>query len=407
MTANLIGMSEVRNKNLKGIYLDRVAVKTRERKGVARNMLFGWKPAEVSIDRWIDCHDSGFLLVPGDMRSFYDTRRSCWAFSHSEALWYGTEWIVIDYDRDDTEYSIPDISLIPTVDTEAENIFFAVCESVSSRVGHRGFRGHAFVVLETPITTRERYDALLYGLNANLKLMTGAGRQPAQVVYGNAREDRQSVYYEAVLTDADVDRFCEIGYSEYSVSREAKTQPRDNGYTPSRGSRKARTALSDYTRVKNLWLREFFQDYGVTIYTCSKPQGAGGCDEIYYTHCPFESEHTDDGGPTEASVVVRKCEETGAEKFGFQCFHEHCAQRNWHSFRSAITCPIRNTLRNMGMMSVSVSDDESAQRRQYSDVQCPRCSELGIFLFDKGMSLYACEPCGVIDLPTFQKGAAA
>ena len=219
-----------------GLYIDRTIIKSQDTKAIAANQLWGWKRATVSIDRWIDCHQKGFVFVPGILKPFTNSYGYL-QYTHSEALWHGTRWFVIDYDNDDG-VKLPRLADIPMIDPDAEELFYAVCESSSSRVGDNAARGHGFVLLESPIIHRERFDALMFGMRDTLLFMTGAGRAPTQPCYGNAREDQAFELYENVLTDAKVDELCEIGYTKYAAlcPREVKEQARDRGYTPSRGA---------------------------------------------------------------------------------------------------------------------------------------------------------------------------
>ncbi len=381
-----------------GIFID-TQIRSREDKEKARNSLYGFKRAEIPIDRWMDCHKAGCVFVPGDMRSFYDADWQKQRYSHREALWNGTIWVVLDLDRDDDKVPhVHEPSALTIADPNAENLLYGACESVSSLVGHRGARWHGFVLFERIIETRQEFDAIMHGLQAQLRFMTGAGsRQPAQPVYGNAREGCYSEIFESVIRKKQMTDLANIGYDLFPQLRTERIQARDCGAVQTGGGgRVHKVRQTNYDIVADVQLRTFFIDYGIPIYDGSKYH-VGGALEIHYTPCPFghwHSETTD--GATDAFITIHA--ETG--KWGFKCFHEHCRDRDWQDFKAAMTCPVRGALRSVNVSYAFVEHHPKA--RVYRHVKCPICFGNGdaLFVHETQVPAFTCESqqdiCGPI-----------
>lgn len=369
---------------LDGIYTDNYPVRCRKDKAKVKR--YGYKSASVTIDRWLDCHSQGYLFIPGTMQSFYDPQWQCHRYTHAEALWMGTQWLVLDLDRDDDGFRLHDPAHLLDADPLAESLLYAVLESVSSLIEHRGARFHGFALCQRQITNRQEYDALMLGLQSKLTLMTGAGRQPAQPVYGNARPHCYKALFEAILTNDLIDELTEIGYQIKPELHTKKPQARDYGYRP--GNRSGNTAAAfatDYTQVKDETLQAWLADYKVDIYTGAKYQ-IGMHAEIHYLPCPFTHAHSESiDGPTDACITVRR--EDGS--WGFKCFHEHCVDRHWEDFRDAMTCPVRNILRTQNQKPTV---EHTLNARAYRDVRCPTCQQAGdaIYNTEQQRGIYAC-----------------
>ena len=357
--------------------------------------LYGYRRADLPIDRWIDCHQAGYVFVPGDMRSFprHVNGREVQTFSHQEALWYGTDWIVLDLDHDDIDTH--DAGSLQLVDQNVEDLLYAACESLSSNVDGRYARWHGFIVLENPITTREEYTALLIGLSQNIWTMTGMNRQPAQPVYGNARDDAYHLLLENVLTDEKTRELIELGYEINPAYRTQRKQARDRKPGEYVGSISA-DLLKDYSEIKPERLRQFLMDYQVPLYASNKVKGES---TIYYLPCPFRSEHTIDGTSTETYITVND------DKYTFGCFHDHCKNRfeeekkkgrsRWKVFKEVMSCPIRMGLKRIGITPSQIRHEETA--RIYDNITCPRDnSHRGTALYRKsdGQCVFLCNSEG-------------
>lgn len=391
------------DRPLAGLYTDRIILKTPADK--SRVIRAGYKSAEVTIDRWLDCHCSGYVFVPGTMRPYFDPYRKAHLYTHDESLWHGTDFTVIDLDN---EASNP--VLDPTDFTYAEpnapDFLYAAVESVSSMQGKNSARWHGFVLFARTITTREEYDAILVGLSAQLEYMTGAGRQPAQPVYGNAREGHYVEIFESVLSESVMSELAETGYQRFPNWRASKPQAREKQYSRGYGG-KTRKAQADYTIVKDPKLRQFLKDYNVVIYEGARFETSRHA-EIYYTPCPFAADHsTHFDGATDAFITVNASD----GKWGFGCFHAHCvdAHRDWNQFRQAVTCPIRAVLKTNNIKPKSVEFE--AEGRVYRGLTCPSCQTLGdaVYLISEFRSVFVCEKCAPVSFDTYQSqlGGAA
>ena len=383
---------------LDGIYTDNYPIYCREDKENVK--LYGYKPASVRIARWLDCHSRGFIFVPGTMQPFDDPQRRICRYTHAEALWQGTLWLVLDLDRDDDGFKLHDPTHITDAEPMAETLLYCVIESVSSLVEHRGARFHGFALCEREITRRQEYDALMFGLETKLCMMTGAGRQPAQPVYGNAKPNHYRALFESVLTNKMMDKLIEIGYEIDPRLRETQPQARDFGYNPgTRGTATGHTYATDYEHVRDEKLRQWLSDYSVPLFTGVKYE-VGIHTELYYVPCPFRHAHSDNSeGPTDACITVLG--EDGS--WGFKCFHVHCRDRHWAGFRDAIACPVRHSLCMQDIKPQKVEHTDVA--RVYRGVPCPICQEAGdaIYNIEQNRGIYACGVCPPIAIQDYQK----
>ena len=388
------------DKNVAGLY---TAKKTYLHPADKRDAVYaGYRRVEIPLSRWVECHRRGLLSIPGDMVSYRDDFGQQ-AYSHAEALWHGTEWVVADLDSDDIDTH--DITCLPQLCPGAEELLFAACESLSANVDGRYARWHGFFLLERPITRREEYHALLLGLRERIWVLEGVGRNPAQPVFGNGRPDAYYELFENVLSVSVMKTLVEVGYSLNPSLREARVQARDTvqgGYVGSRSI--TRELLTDYSRIEPPKLREFLSDFQVPVYAGKKTQGSR---TLYYLPCPFSAEHTVDVAPTDAFLTV---EDDG--RWGFGCFHNHCQKRletakrldetasGWKLFADAVRCPVRMGLKQVGLKVSCVLHEKEA--RVYEGVPCPRhAGHRGIAVFrheDKGRIFLcdeaACEPLG-------------
>lgn len=332
------------------------------------------------------------------MIPFYDRQWKCHRYTHAEALWQGTQWLVLDIDRDDDDFRLHDPAHLLDADPSAESLLYAVLESVSSLVGDRGARFHGFALCEEKIETREEYDALMFGLQINLRMMTGAGRQPAQPVYGNARPNHYKELFESVLTKNEMHELMESGYEFNPELRIKKPQARDYGYSP--GTRSGNTTQdysADYKQVRNEKLREWLVDHNVNIYTGAKYQISAFA-EIHYLPCPFRHMHSEQtDGPTDACITVAREDDS----WGFKCFHEHCRNRHWADFKEAMICPVRNILCTQDTKIKTIEHTPAA--RVYRGVNCPTCQKAGdaIYNIEQERGIYACSVCPPIAIQDF------
>jgi len=394
-------MLNLQEHRIPGIYIP-TRICSRPDKELASHRLYGFQRAEISIDRWMDCHQAGCVFVHGDMKPFFDTQWKKWRYSHREALWHGTQWIVSDLDRDDDK--VPHVyepSALTIADPNAENLLYGVCESVSSLVGHRGARWHGFVLFERIIETRQEFDAIMHGLQAELRFMTGAGtRQPAQPVYGNARNGYADIF-ESVITEKQMTQLANIGYDLFPILKTKRPQARSLGHQNGRGGRVEKQRETNYDVVTDVKLRRFLKDYGVPIFQ-GKKEHIGGALEIHYTPCPFGHSHSDPiDGATDAFITVR----SDSGKWGFRCFHEHCRDRDWKDFKAAITCPVRGALRSLNVSYSFVEHHPEA--RVYRHVKCPICLGNGdaLFVHETQLPAFTCESeedvCGPIAIDEY------
>ena len=333
----------------------------------------GYRHAELELERWVDCHRAGYLFVPGDMRA--ETRETPWGesqtvFSHAKHLWYGTEWFHIDLDDDSIQTH--DSAAITAIDPLVEDLCYAVCESVSSNVDGRFARWHGIVGLERPVITDHEFEALTWGLQRRLTTMTGAGRNPAQPCFGNARKDAYHYRPENIISAADMQTLIEEGYDLIGAPTGGEINARDISSEGIVHSSVRRGVLSEtYDNIKPAKLRKFLSDYQVPLYSGNKTLKDGS--RIYYLPCPFRASHTlKFQGATDSYIRAMP-----DGKWGFNCWHNSCQERirkadksGWQVLREAMSCPVRCGLKRIGIAPRQVRYDDRA--RVYDHVICPR-----------------------------------
>ena len=388
-------------KNVAGLY----SARNRYRYPVDKRQSLptDWAPMRVPLAQWVAWHRGGHALVSGEMRPIPHQLRGRRAYSHQEPLWQSTEWLALDLDDDRIDSR--DAGSIHLINPDVDDLLFAVCESMSSRVDGNFARWHGFVLLEMPITTRQEYDALMWGLQGRLSTMTGAGRQPAHPCFGNARPDAYHVLLENVVCESMMRELMELGFQRDPTLRKPQVQARDRAHANAVGSRFiTRELLTDYSGIEPKALQGFLSDFQVPVYAGKKTQGSR---TLYYLPCPFAAEHTMQVAATDTYLSV---EDDG--RWGFGCFHNHCQKRiadakradaeasGWKLFADAVSCPVRMGLIQVGLEVPCVLHEKEA--RVYEGVPCPRHAEhRGIAVFrheDKGRIFLcdeaACEPLG-------------
>lgn len=348
--------------------------------------LHSYKRATLPLWRWVDCHKAGYAFVHGDMHSYVnDWGRE--TYSHRKSLWRGTDWIVLDLDSD--VITTHDASQIHLIDPAVDDYLYAICESLSSNVDGRPARWHGFVHLERAFTQSEThlYTAFLYGLQRELRTMTGAERQPAQPVYGNGRPNAYAALPENTLSIQQIDTLIAKGLELYPQLAKATPLANTAGSAGMGYARPITHSLrKDYTDIQPAALRQFLTDYAVPIYTGSKQFAQY---RLYYLPCPFRAHHSKDVALTDAYLRI----DTDGT-WGFRCFHDSCNKRiaeakatdetasGWKVFSDAIRCPVRSDLKRIGITPKQVR--HTAEARVYDAVPCPRdASHRGTALFRK------------------------
>ena len=358
---------------------------------------YGYQYACLPIDRWLDCHNAGLVFIPANMQAYLDPLEKRYKYTHTEALWHGSDYTVVDLDNERMN-PVLDPADFTFAEPHATDFLYAVVESVSSLQEGNSARWHGFVRFAKTVTTRQEYQAILLGLSAQLKYMTGADRQPAQPVYGNAREGCYTEIFESVLSESTMLALAEIGYQTLPSLRSQKIQEREKPYSHGYGGN-ARKVHADYDTVKDAKLRQFLIDYQVPIYVGARFETTKHT-EIYYTPCPFASEHsTRNDGATDAFLTIS----TDDGKWGFGCYHEHCEKRCWKDFKAAITCPIRSALKAKRIRPSQVDFDDAG--RIYRGLRCPICSSSAsaVYLALEYRKVFVCEKCEPIPFEPYLK----
>ena len=392
-------------KNVSGIFIPKsianradYELKHPDDKAFISKELWGWKRADVPMHRWMDCHAQGFTFASGNMRSIprptFDGGQEM-IYTHREALWHGTDWLVLDLDHDDIDTH--DATSLPLIDPEVENLVFGLRESVSCNIDGRFARWHGFVLLERTITTRQEYNALLEGLGARLWTMTGANRQPCQPIYGNARENAYQYLMENVLTNPMMDELIAEGRELQPKLQEVRPQKREliNADSVANFVSPINQAIrKNYDDIEPKELGDFLARYRVPVY-----EGKLDIDDghLYLLPCLFRADHSSD--VLDASTFIKVAKDG---KWGYSCFHHSCQDRieradksGWKLFKEAVTCPLRMGLKTLGVSPSRVRHGSKA--RVYDNVCCPRNNaHRGTALYRKadGQCVFLCDTNG-------------
>lgn len=280
----------------------------------AIHTLAGWEKVEQSAEAWMQELEKGRTIILADMDAS-DTG----AYTHAEKYWKSTYFVMCDADNikgvDFDTHGVdenPDgvepwtgkgglSELYPSLKDKV----YAVAESVSSMADwketpHRRYR--LIFRFDEPITDGEHYRHILLALADEFAIIPKVERQPAQPVFGNAREGFSGVHICGNT----------LKLSDY--------QKNAAGTLPTTPNTRARTEYPTKT------LREWLGMHSIAY------EEDAGVSEKYFVECPYKQHHTEGKcNPKDAYVFVN---ESG--KFAFHCSHASCksaGRTNWESFK--------------------------------------------------------------------------
>ena len=300
--------------NYSGLIIKSHCVKDEKSKDAAINSLKNWEKITLTGEEWMNELELGRTIVLADMEAS-DTG----AYSHAEKLWNSTCFVCcdadnlkgVDFDKNGAEEKPDGVhpwtevgglsKLYPTLNSKV----YAVAESVSSMAPwkdkpHRRYR--LIFKFDKTITDGQHYRQILLALAREFSIIPKTERQPAQPVFGNAREGFNKVH------------ICDniLSLSDYPfVEPTPRTAPSAAAILPSKTLRE--------------WLDKWHINYETDTAIADK----------YFVQCPFTSNHTDSICKTkDAYVFVNE-----DSRFAFHCSHTSCqsgGRTTWESFKAGL-----------------------------------------------------------------------
>lgn len=307
-----------------GLVIRAHCVKDLKSKQAATQSLAGWDQVSQSAADWMHELEQGHTVILADMEAT-DTS----TYTHAEKYWRSTYHVFcdadnikgVDFTTDGTDENPDGVEpwtevgglskLYPTLEKKV----YAVSESVSSmadwkKTTHRRYR--LIFQFDEAITDGEHYREILLTLAKEFTIIPAVERQPAQPVFGNAREGFSKVHICGNV----------LKLSDYpKTTSELTPNPNPIPTTP------------------NKTLREWLDSWNVVYETDT------GESQKYFVECPYKQHHTDGiCNPKDAYVFVN---ESG--KFAYHCSHASCkssGRATWEAFKEGYG--IRNTSGNGG-----------------------------------------------------------
>ena len=301
-----------------GLVIRAHRIRNKKSKDDAIHTVAGWEKVEQSAEAWMQELEKGRTIILADM-DVSDTG----AYTHAEKYWKLTYFVMCDADNikgvDFDSHGVdenPD-GVVPWTDKgglsdlypNLKDRVYAVAESVSSMADwketpHRRYR--LIFRFDEPITDGEHYRHILLALADEFPIIPKVERQPAQPVFGNAREGFSEVHICGNT----------LKLSDYPKNTDTLTTTATQA-TP---NTQARTEYPKKT------LREWLGTWSIAY------EEDAGVSEKYFVECPYKQHHTDGiCKPKDSYVFVN---ESG--KFAFHCSHASCksaGRTTWKSFK--------------------------------------------------------------------------
>lgn len=297
-----------------GLVIRAHCIKNKKSKEDAIRKLTGWERVVQSSEEWMQELEQGRTIILADMEAS-DTG----AYTHAEKYWKSTYFVMCDADNikgvDFDTHGVdenPD-GVEPWTDKgglselypNLKDRVYAVAESVSSMADwketpHRRYR--LIFRFDTPITNGDHYRQVLLALADEFAIIPKVERQPAQPVFGNARDGFSTVH---------------ICGNTLKLSDYQQNTPEAFTEQPTKASG---------TEYQKKTLRDWLGEWGIDH------EAASDVSEKYFVRCPYSEHHTEGKcNPKDAYVFVN---ESG--KFAFHCSHASCksaGRTTWDSFK--------------------------------------------------------------------------
>lgn len=307
----------------------------------ATKTLKGWQRTEKTAAEWFAALEAGHTIILGSFSAKEDG-----TYTHKEEFWIETHWIFADADNikgveklttgkeknpEGVEPWTEQGGLSKQYPSLKDNAY-AVGQSVSSMAEwrqplHRRYR-IAFQ-FDKAIRDGKQYRHVLLKLSKKYPIICAVERQPAQPVFGNAREEFSKYSMCGNILKLD-------DYLSDFQPEPAKSQP------------------NLFNQLPSETLEEFLRRHGISYSptdTLNK----------FYVECPYSSGHT--GGKQGSTDSYVFDDGTG---WAFYCSHASCkGHRTWEAFKSGVGIetkpPFSKTTPTHILKNETLSDDDIEQ----------------------------------------------
>ena len=306
-----------------GLLIDSHTIFDAESKDKADGLLYNWKYTDLTDQEWMHKLEQGNIIILGEFNPNGNGN-----YSHAEANWVNTHHILTDADHikgvefdKKTRVDLNPNGLEPwtepnmlsTMFPSLVDDLFACSQSVSSMAEfklpmHRRYR--LIFQFDEAITCGKHYRQILGTLSERYPIISTDERQPAQPVFGNAREGFNEVYINGKTL-----KLSDFPYIEPEPDPEPILVE-----TQSEVKRKSDTDEQHVT------LQEFLNKYNVPYTLDDKPDPRFP-NRLFVT-CPEASKHTNKTAEKHSFVW------DDGKGFAFHCSHKSCLPHTWEKFKT-------------------------------------------------------------------------
>ena len=306
-----------------GLLITHHTVRDRASKAEADSRLFDWEYTHLPADEWMQKLSHGNIIILGEFDPKPDG-----SYTHAERYWKNTYFVFGDADHiRGVEYDEDGIDVNPNgVDpwTEKGQLsrkcprlleeVYAVGESVNSMLKeplHRRYR-LAFQ-FDQPITCSLHYRQIHETLHKRYPIISTDKRQPAQPVYGNAREGYNSVYINGKTL-----KLSDFPYIEPSP------------VTASKPKAEPKTTNDE----QHSSLQKFLDKHNVPYTLDENPDAR--FPNRFFVLCPETSKHTNKTSEKHSFVW------DDGNGFAFHCSHKSCLPHTWEKFKAGYNIVVQD-----------------------------------------------------------------
>ena len=314
----ITGTAPLSEKHFDGLVITSHSVRDAKSKERATTTLINWQHQSNTAVDWIRHLESGHTIQPSQF-----TPKPEGKYTHALEFWQHTHFVFCDADNikgveflsDGTDKNPEGIApftsgtglseLYPTLKEKA----FAIGQSVSSMSedkppAHRRYR--LVFLFDEPITTEEKYHAILLSLADEFSIIPPAERSPAQPIFGSERD----------------------GYNKFAIIENVLSVSDYPDTPPPKAVPTAKAVSTAPTLDTDTKLNEFLDKHSISYTPCSKES------EKYFVECPYKEHHTDGICKEKDAYVFTNTD----SKFAFNCSHTSCkaaGRTTWQAFKDA------------------------------------------------------------------------
>ena len=305
-----------------GLLISRHTIKDAASKDAADGKLYDWEYTHLTVREWMHQLECGNIIILGTFNPNGDGK-----YSHTEDTWVSTHHILADgdhikgveFDKKTGEDLHPN-GVDPWTDSGQLSIMYpdlldecyAVGESVNSMSKdklplHR--RSRIVFMFDQPITCGKHYRQILGTLSQRYAIISTDERQPAQPVYGNARQGHNKFYINGKVL-----KLADFPYIEPEPEPTPAAKP------------EARAEHKPVNDSQGITLQEFLDKNNVphTLNDKTDPRYPNR----FFVACPEASKHQTKTGEKHSFVW------DDGKGFAFHCSHKSCLPHTWDKFKA-------------------------------------------------------------------------